>query len=246
MQTRPRLIGGTTGALESSSARASQRLRCLAGSALRRQRGFSLIELLVVMLIGSILATAALMFLSSTTNVFNANSVRVLNQDDARTAVGQMTRFLRMATDSADNGTTLSNAVITAQPQDVEFYCDLDGDGVSDKVRYYLSGNILMMQSEAPTWTAGPPARWVYGAYDTDGIVIENRVRNEEEPLFTYYRQGTTGLEACTPTTDTLKREVVAVGIRIRVGERPDLAKRDVYLSTQVQIRQRYTGGLDI
>ena len=115
----------------------------------------------------------------------------MLNQDDARTAINQMTRYLRMATDSADNVTTLSNAVATALPQDIEFYCDVDGDEVAEKVRYYLEGSVLMSQTVDPEWVEGEHPYWEYGAYDTDGVVIENRVRNEEtEPMFIYYRQG--------------------------------------------------------
>jgi prepilin-type N-terminal cleavage/methylation domain-containing protein len=214
---------------------------------LRSQRGFSMIELLVVMIVASILTTAALMFLQGTGRVFNSQQVRMQNQDDARTAMNQMTRYLRMATDSADNGTTLSNAVATALPKDLEFYCDVDGDKEAEKVRYYLTGSLLRSQTVEPELVTGQNPYWRYGAYTTDGIVIENRVRNEDsEPMFLYYRQGALGLEAFSPSTDVQRREVVTVGLFIRVGARPDLAKRDVYLSTEVQLRQRYTGGLDL
>jgi prepilin-type N-terminal cleavage/methylation domain-containing protein len=215
---------------------------------LRSQRGFSLVELLVVMLVASILTVAVLLFLQGTTRVFNSQEVRIQNQDDARTAVNQLTRYLRMATNSEDNGTTLSNAIATTLPGDVEFYCDVDGDTVAEKLRYYLVGNVLRSQSVDPEWVTGEHPYWRYGAYTTDGIVIENRVRNESnQPMFVYYRQAATGsLEQFSPATDVDRRQVVTVGIFIRVGARPDLAERDVYLSTEVQIRQRYTGGLDL
>jgi prepilin-type N-terminal cleavage/methylation domain-containing protein len=241
-----RLTPITRTAVASSRSRWSGRfLRAWAG--LRSQRGFSMIELLVVILVASVLTTAALLFLQGTSRVFNSQEVRIQNQDDARTAMNQMTRYLRMATDSADNGTTLSNAMATASPNDIEFYCDVDGDKVAEKVRYYLVGSVLRSQTVDPEWVTGQNPYWRYGAYTTDGIVIENRVRNEtSQPMFLYYRQGTLGLEAFSPSTDVQKREVVTVGVFIRVGARPDLAERDVYLSTEVQLRQRYTGGLDL
>jgi prepilin-type N-terminal cleavage/methylation domain-containing protein len=221
------------------AARMRSRIRC--------QRGFTLVELLLVILISSVLLAVGLLFLRGTTTVFNSQQVRILNQDDARTAINQMTRYLRMATSSADNSTSLSNALATTLPADIEFFCDADGDGIAEKLRYYLEGSVLRSQTEDPVWVTGTNPYWQYGQYDTDGVVIENRVRNESgEPMFVYYRQGISGLEQFTPLTDAGRREVVSVGILVRVGERPDLAARDVFLSTEVQIRQRFNGGLDL
>jgi hypothetical protein len=169
----------------------------------------------------------------------------MMNQDDARTAINQMARYLRMATSSADSQSTASNAIAVALPQEVVFYCDVDGDNVSEKVRYYLASSILRSQTEDPAWVTSPTPGWYYDGYESDGVVIENRVRNESLPMFKYYRYGGSGaLEAFTPSSDSLRENIVAIGITIKVGERPDLAARDVELTTQVQIRQRYEGGL--
>jgi prepilin-type N-terminal cleavage/methylation domain-containing protein len=214
-------------------------------SRLRGQGGFTLIELLVVILLASVISVGVLTMLSGATNVFNSQEVRMINQDDARTAINQMARYLRMATDSADSQSTASNAIALANPQEIVFYCDVDGDGVAEKVRYYLASSILRSQTEEPDWRTSPTPGWYYGAYDTGGVVIENRVRNESQPMFVYYRYGGSGtLEAFTPSSDSLRESVVAIGITIQVGERPDLAAKDVELTTQVQIRQRYEGGL--
>jgi Tfp pilus assembly protein PilV len=221
-------------------------LRELVRSRLAAQSGLTLIELLMVMLTASLISVAVLMLLQGTTRVFNSQNVRMLNQDDARTAMNQMTRYLRMATSSADNGSTLSNAIATALPQQVEFYCDMDGDEQVEKARYYLAESVLWLQSDQPIWITGTTPRWQYNGYDSNGLVIENRVRNGSDSMFTYYRyiddQGT--LQAFTPVSVEDKRSIVTIGITIRVGERPDLAARDVILSTDVQIRQRYSGGL--
>jgi prepilin-type N-terminal cleavage/methylation domain-containing protein len=239
--------------MEKTHDRREQR-RSMHGPALLRmvrerlggREGFSIIELLVVMLIASIISVAVLAILSGTTNVFNSQNVRMLNQDDARTAINQMARYVRSATSSADNMTTQSNAIATALPQDIEFYCDVDGDGVAEKVRYYLDDNVLMSQTEEPEWIEATEPYWEYGEYDTDGIVIENRVRNGTEGLFVYYRYNIVSgaLEECSPTTAAGRQEIVTVGIMIKVGERPDLAAKDVVLATDVQIRQRYEGEL--
>jgi prepilin-type N-terminal cleavage/methylation domain-containing protein len=214
-------------------------------SRLSGQRGFTLIELTMVVLLASMISVAVLLMLQGTSNVFNSQEVRMLNQDDARTAINQVARYLRMATDSADNQSTVSNAIALANPQEVVFYCDVDGDKVSEKVRYYLANSILRSQTEDPEWVTSPTPGWHYGSYDTDGVVIENRVRNASDPMFTYYRyNGSGALETFSPSTDSLREKIVAIGITIKVGERPDLAAKDVELTTQVQIRQRYEGGL--
>jgi hypothetical protein len=196
------------------------------------------------MLIAGVITGSVLAILSSTTGVFNAQSTRMQNQDDARTAINQIARYIRMATSSADNVSTQSNAIATALPQDIEFYCDVDGDGTAEKIRYYLNGTVLMSQAADPEWVTGSSPHWEYGEYETDGIVIENTVRNGTSPLFTYYRYDEGKLEAFSPSTPTELREVVTVEISIRVNERPDLAATDVVLETQVQIRQRYEGEL--
>jgi hypothetical protein len=200
---------------------------------------------MVVMLIASLITVAILMVLQNTTRVFNSQQVRILNQDDARTAINQMTRYIRMMTSSEDNLTTISNAIATAGEQEIEFYCDVDGDDDAEKVRYYVEDSELRSQTQEPEGIETTPY-WQYGEYDNEGVVIENRVRNGAVPMFLYYRYSDEhgSLEAFTPTTAEQLREVVTVGVTIKVGERPDLAAKDVVLSTDVQIRQRYEGGL--
>lgn len=229
--------------------RAEPNLSCGGGlralkARLREQRGLTIVELLVGMLIAIVVSFAVLAVLSSTTGVFDSQTVRMQNQDDARTAINQMARYIRMATSSADNVSSQSNAIATALPQDIELFCDVDGDGTAEKIRYYLEGSVLMSQAADPAWIETPDPHWEYAEYETDGVVIENTVRNGTEPVFTYYRNIGGALEAFTPSNETERREIVTVALTVRVNERPDLAAGDVGLETQVQIRQRYEGEL--
>jgi prepilin-type N-terminal cleavage/methylation domain-containing protein len=232
-----------------SNGKSRRRDRRWSGARLLRrisgQSGFTLIELLMVILLAAVIAVAALLTLHGTSRVFYAEEVRMLNQDDARTAINQMARYIRMATSSSANQTTVSDAIATALPQDLEFYCDVDGDGVSERLRYYLEESVLWSQIEEPEWVEEEPPYWSYGEYDTSGVVIENRVRNGTEAVFAFYRyDGGGGLEQFTPSTDVERGQIVSVGITVKVGERPDLVAKDVVLSTDVQIRQRHKGGL--
>jgi prepilin-type N-terminal cleavage/methylation domain-containing protein len=207
--------------------------------------GWTLVELLVVILVAAILSGGIYGLLSSVSGVFADQGVRVQNQNDARTALNEMTRYLRMATSSADNQTSQSNSIASASSQAVEFYCDLDGDGIAEKARYYLQGTTLKMQTVDPTWVLTPAPHWTYPAYTIDGVVIQNAVRNGANPVFRYYRYVGGVLVEFTPNTAALRQQIVTISISLTVNEVPELARGNVVLSTDVQLRQRYEGGLE-
>lgn len=212
---------------------------------LLNQSGLTLVELLVVILAAGILGGAILGVFLSTFRTFTAQGVRIQNEDSVRTGINQMTRYVRSATSSADHQATWSNAVASAQPKSLEFYCDVDGALPAEKVRFYLDGSDLRMQVATPTWQTSPPG-WTYPAYSLDSIIVQQAVRNGATPLFTYLRYNGFGeLEAFTPATSTALRDIVAVDITLIVNEVPELNSSDIQLSTRVQIRQRYKGGLE-
>lgn len=207
--------------------------------------GFTIIELLLVIVIAAVVSVSVLMIFSSLTGVFYSQQARMLSQDDVRKAVNEMARFIRAATSSADNPSSQSNAIATALPQDIEFFCDVDGDDVAEKVRYYLDGTTLKTQTAEPVWLTSPTPHWEYSAYDTQGIVVQEAVQNGSDPVFLYYHYVDGELELFAPTSAAERQEIVAVRISLKVNEDPQLAARDVILATDVQIRQRYEGGLE-
>ena len=228
------------------------KLKSIVRDRLRGSRGFTLIELLVVMIMAGILAGAMLGLYYGVVRSFADTGNRMVNQDDARTAINQMGRYIRMATSSASNQTSISDAIAVAQPQELVFYADLDGDGQPDKVRYYLSGLTMKMATVAPNMGTNPPS---YPAYTTDGVVVMNGIRNGATALFTYYQinpaytsttdaahDNLTVITNPTSASDLLK--IVAVGLTIYVNEVPNLSKGNVRLDSLIQIRQRYNGGL--
>lgn len=212
---------------------------------MREQHGFTVVELLVVVLIAGVVAAAVLSLYHGIFRGSADQMVRIQNQDSARLAMYEMSRFIRAASSSDSNLTSVSDSVALAAPHEVVFFADLDGDDSAERVRYYLSGTTLRMQAVEPDTRTAPPT---YPAgYATDAVVILDGVRNGANPVFTYFEfdEGTVSLRQIpTPNTEALRRAVVAVGIRLVVNEGPELARGGVELSTLVQIRQRYDGGL--
>ena len=221
---------------------------------LRDALGFTLIELLVVCLTAGILGGAMLGLYEGLVRSWADTGHRIINQDDARTAINNISRYVRMAESSASNLTSTSDAVATAQPQELVFYADIDGNGVPDKVRYYLSGKTLRMATLAPNTSTSPPTYPT--SYTADGIVVMDGIQNGTTPLFTYYAMNPAYANNPVASNDNLvvisnptsvadRASIVAVGITLYVNETPvGISKGSVSLDTLIQIRQRYNGGL--
>jgi prepilin-type N-terminal cleavage/methylation domain-containing protein len=222
-----------------------------AGNALRRvaglrldsdgpQSGLTLIELMVTILVVGIMAGGILGVFVTTLRTFSTGQVRMQNQDEARLAMNQMTRYLRMASASESITTTRSDAIAVAGAQDVVFYADIDGDGVVEKGRYYLSGTTLRMQTAEPNMGDSPPT---YPAFNTSGEVVREAVRNGGTAIFRYYREGESVPMTSTSTFD-LREEIALIEVTLYVNEVPELSRSNVRLVSRVLIRQRYDGGL--
>ena len=213
-----------------------------------------MIELLVVCLVAGILGGAMLGLYQGLMRSWADTGHRIINQDDARSAINDISRYVRMAESSASNLTSTSDAVALAQPQELVFYADINGNGLPDKVRYYLSGKTLRRAALAPNTSTSPPTYPT--AYTTDGVVVMDGIQNGTTPLFTYYKMNPAYAANPIPSNDTLVlmsnptsaadlASIVAVGIKIYVNDSPaGVSKSPVGLDTLIQIRQRYNGGL--
>jgi prepilin-type N-terminal cleavage/methylation domain-containing protein len=167
----------------------------------KNNRGFSLVEIIVVLGIFSIMAVAisSLQFRILTNNKIAQDSLS--SAQDARIILAMMVRDLRSASPSNDG----SFAIVQAATNTVAFYSDTDGDGLKEKIRYFVATTTLMKGSIKPT---GSPLS--YSSVSEKFSSLAYNVKNATSTaLFEYYDTNYTG------TSSPLVQPVTTTSIRL-------------------------------
>lgn len=175
--------------------------------------GMTLIELMIVTALLSVVIVATMGFLVSSQRSERTVREATRQQAEARVALDALTRTARGATYPQGYTYNDSSIVAAADKFEVSYYSDIDGDGLVDKVRYYLdtSSGELRLESFAPNCSASP---CTYPSTPTRTRVVVDNVRNadmsscgqpagSQAPVFRFYKaqRGTGTLtEIATPT----------------------------------------------
>jgi len=134
---------------KSRSAHAPAPAAFLAGHAAVCEVGFSLIELLIVLLIFTVLTGAAMTLVVTAHKSLQARWSSSTALEGGLRAVNQMTREMRMAGFPSDK--SFSTAAVTSHPglvatpfvtasaYDLKFEADTDGDGQVEQIEYVLA-----------------------------------------------------------------------------------------------------------
>lgn len=114
-------------------------------------RGFTLVEIMLATLFVTLVFVVGYLFWNyfNDTYQFSFEEARII--DEAVWSVNQLTEDLREARDGIDG----SYPLVTADDQELVFYSDVDNDGSTERVRYYLVGNELILQTFHPSITLG-------------------------------------------------------------------------------------------
>ncbi len=142
-----------------------------------KNRGFTLIEVIMSVAVFALLAGGIIVLVSSILRTSNQQSGLLSDQDQARRLVFQFVSELRNAAIGADGSYSLNQA----GAQQIIFFTNLKGTGnVVSRVRYYISGSSLMKGVTAPTGS-------VYNLANEVVTTVQNNLANGANPVFYYY-----------------------------------------------------------
>jgi prepilin-type N-terminal cleavage/methylation domain-containing protein len=137
--------------------------------------GFSLIELLVSMFAGSLVAGTVITLLIGQMQLSATQNRNIINQQNLRETLAYMKEEISLA------GSGVSEPFVnTAATSEFEFRGDVDGDGTWDKVRYFLDNGSL--KRTLSTSTNGGTS-WTTVATDVLAAGVQSLT-------FTYYQPG--------------------------------------------------------
>lgn len=191
--------------------------------------GFTIIEISVSMVVtiivlGSLLGLQQVISQNQTT-VFN-HSIEV---DIANSSMKSLVKELRNS-HYGDNGAYL---IQYADEQSIIFYSDINLDGVTEKIRYFLDGTELKKGIIEPQ---GFPA--TYPDANEQIRVVADNVRNGTLPLFYYYNSDWPEDATNNPLAVPADQDSISlVRIHIRINTQADDTNRDYVLESFAQIR---------
>lgn len=180
--------------------------------------GFSLIEILVSMGIFIFLIAMAGDFVITGFKSISFGSEQETAIQNARKALESVGRDLREAKTS-DRG---DYALLTAEEQNLIWFGDVDNDNNAEQIRYYLSSSTLYRTIIEPGSSND------YTGTSTTNI-IANYVNNQTEPIFVFYSDNN--------ATTSLINEITLININLKINVTPERAPADVYVQTDIQLR---------
>ena len=115
-----------------------------------KQKGFSLIELLIYIALSMVVMTAVFQMFDSNRRVYTSGGQKMEAQQNARIGIDEITKQLRMAgyypenfDADAANDLASTNAIHIATNTSLAVYGDLDGSGSSNVFIYCLDGSVV-------------------------------------------------------------------------------------------------------
>jgi prepilin-type N-terminal cleavage/methylation domain-containing protein len=194
---------------------------------LHNQRGVSLIELIVVLVILFVISFA---FGKFQKDIFSNNDEyqrRLYAEQEARTSLKNLIAELRSAQQS-DVG---DYPIILASSSAITFFGDIDGDGLQERVRYYLDGRTLRKTVLKPT---GSPHTYVEAneikSYEINDVITTGG------QIFTYYDRNYTGTSSALSFPVNVSN-IRLVKVTITVDANPTRAPEPITFTSQVMIR---------
>ncbi len=187
-------------------------------------KGFTYIEIAFSMAIFVLIVLLITLFARNIW-IYNSFLSGALSQSNsARTAFKIMTKEIRTAS-GADTG---AYTIYAATPNSFSFHSDIDGDGLKERVRYFLSGNSLQKGVIKPT---GAPLG--YSSTEVISTLIDS---SASSLLFEYYDRNYDGTTAPLSTPTNIP-DIRLIKITVVIDKDPNRPPLPLTSSTQVTIR---------
>ncbi len=189
--------------------------------------GFSLVEVILVISILAIVGAGIGRFQRDVFSLNDIISSGLVSQQEVRQAFKSMSSQIRSMSFSSIGAYPIGEATSTS----FMFYDDVDNDGLKERLRYFLSGNVLKKGILKPS---GNPL----GYNPSDEVVTDlvHYVANASTPIFEYYDDNYDGT---TPSL-TMPAGLLAVRlvkITIITDKSPTKGPGPLFMTTQVSMR---------
>lgn len=189
--------------------------------------GFSLIETLIAFSIFLLLLDSVWVMYKNTNDTNSILTSNLSTQMEVRRAFASMTASIRSASPSSIGAYTIEAASSTA----FIYYSDVDNDGLKERIRYFLSGDIL---KEGVIKPSGSPL--TYNIANEKIYDIVHGLANGTNPIFSYYNANYNGFTAALPAPINIP-EIRLIKINLIIDTDPLLAPGAATFTTQVSIR---------
>ncbi len=205
------------------------------------QAGFTLTELLVGIVIGTIFMLAIFEFFDSSLQTYTGHQNVALAQAQARETMNELTGQLRQAV-SPDNGIT--PPVVALSPTEIEFYADMDRSPTElvpkpEEFLYEISNGNLVRQIAQPVG-ATPP--YTYGAFSSAETLVTSIANTTSTPLFSAVNDAGTALAASITAPTTV--DIAQITVNMLVGYAIGNTTAQYALTTDV-VPENPTSGSD-
>ena len=173
---------------------------------LRDDKGLTMAELLVVATLMLIVIAAVYALMGAVTKLADDSIARADATDASQTFIDRVGRELREAQEATENAGVFSSV----GPRNATFYSDLNGDGIPERITYYVTGQSVYRTQASTSNTVEPFDTW--GTDSAPQLVLKTISPSWSGAIFSYFTpDATTALTTPSTSIPSISRVDVMV-----------------------------------